>query len=129
NRDSRPHGLVDAPIDADPRIEITADSAAMNLVLIGKESLSFTSNRGVETHVDVVHGPLDANIETTSLESGRWLPPGRWYVSIEAGTDAPVGQYGSGAVPDAHPASDMNQVNDTSAWTTSFRRGAGNEEG
>ncbi len=125
--------------DADPRLDITDETwLGKNFALLGKESRSSASNKGVETRVDVIHGPLDVSATSTKLDWGMWLAPGRYYVWIEAGTDSPVGHFGSGALPEPHPNSDMdrhlgwNTLNlacsglPSNRYKTIFNRGAPN---
>ncbi|RIK32804.1 MAG: hypothetical protein DCC55_36185, partial [Chloroflexi bacterium] len=83
-----------------PRINVPiyADwSGSNNYVLLGKTGVSSNSNLGVEARIDLVRGPLNADLREAAFPvaggagSPIWLNPGRYYAWVYARTDSPVG--------------------------------------
>lgn len=107
----------------DPRIVITTDDCASpsNYVLLGKMTSNADWNGGIETRVDLVHGPLSvlgsASLTACGGSCGAVLSPGRYLLHVFATTDMPVGAFT--ADPSTHHLSrDMPVLGADGARTT-----------
>ncbi|MBI4509296.1 MAG: hypothetical protein HY698_06645 [Deltaproteobacteria bacterium] len=89
--------------DRDPRLNIAGAGwqNGYNYVLLGKAARSTGTNMGVETRVDLVHGPLSVvtSVSRTSCNGpcGAQIAAGRYLVYVFATIDLPVGAYNSAA--------------------------------
>lgn len=116
--------------DADPKIAISDSSwgSRLNAVLIGKDSTSGSGIRSVETRVQLLRGPLDQFPPLAAMScagascSGAAvvLPRGRYYASLFARTDLPLGSKAGGV----HLATAMGD--DTQNGCQPYARGQSN---
>jgi hypothetical protein len=89
--------------DLDPRVTVGAGwETTRNFVLVAKENAtSVDGPEGVETRVQLVHGPLDAELQENVADSGIVLEPGRYTMWIDARTLHPAGDRSAYLNPSA----------------------------
>jgi hypothetical protein len=121
---------IQSTSDLDPAITVNEDwPSRSNAALVGKDARSTASLAGIETRVDLVRGPLDADETAVPLQCGGTgctgstavLPRGRYYVTVFARTSRPFAGLAAG---EQHLASEMGTDQDGAC--PSIARGIGN---
>jgi hypothetical protein len=86
--------------DNDPKLTVPRgySDTAENFILLGKADTSRDSNEGVETRVDLLHGPLNYLMRGGTFvpggSVGQYLTPGRWNIEITGKPAYAVGDEG-----------------------------------
>lgn len=115
--------------DHDPLIRMYNDnwkSSTNNYVLLGKASTSNQSKDGIETYVDLVHGP-EGPRTVVSMETDVMLEPGTYEFTIDTALSRPVGGYVSDDPSTQHLSSDMPDIDGKSCpGGTTYARGRPN---
>jgi hypothetical protein len=89
--------------DQDPHVDVDVTwPSTHNGVLLGKDTRSSSSLDGIETHVDLIRGPLEVTAPDPAFGCNGsackvLLPPGRYFASLFANTAHPVGSVTRGA--------------------------------